>query len=633
MRTPGQILNEYYGFTTFRPLQEDIINAVINGNDTVALLPTGGGKSICFQVPALVMNGICVVISPLVALMNDQVNELKEKGIKAMHLSGGMSFEEVNTALDNAMYGNYSFLYLSPERLQQEMVQNAIRKMDVCLIAVDEAHCISQWGNDFRPSYKNITILREMHPLVPVIALTATATPEVLADTISELKLELPKVFKSSFYRPNLAYKTQKAEDKLYRIQQQLEKNPGSAIIYVRSRSLAVETSDQLNSLGISATFYHGGISSEIRQTRLAQWKQGAVFTMVATNAFGMGIDHPGVRFVIHMQLPESIESYFQEAGRAGRDGNYAEALLLYNDYDKVLVKKQFVDSLPRKKDLKKVYRTLSNYFRIPYGEGEFSSHAFNFTEFCTTYSLPSNITYNALTTLDRLGVLQLSTQFGRKSTVKFRVASESLLRYFEEDMRVSVIGKTILRVYGGIFETATPVNLDLIAGKTGQTSEEVVSALQKMEQDDVAELQLFDTDAVITFLVPREDDKTINRMAIGVRELNDKKTKQVKAMLSYVENNFNCKSEQLLQYFGEEITERCGICSVCLKEVKPTGKKELKIIAEQILVLLETEDLSSREISERLTFTEHDIIKVLKALLDSRKIGLNSRNQYFTTA
>ena len=613
-------------------MQEEIINAVVNGNDTVALLPTGGGKSVCFQVPALVMGGICVVISPLVALMNDQVNELKLKGIKALHLSGGMSFNDVNTALDNAMYGNYSFLYLSPERLQQEMVQNAIRKMDVCLIAVDEAHCISQWGNDFRPSYKNITILREMHPLVPVIALTATATPEVLYDTISELKLEIPKVFKNSFFRPNLAYKTLKAEDKLYRVQQILEKNPSSAIIYVRSRSMAVEISDQLNSLGISATFYHGGISSEIKQTRLAQWKNGSVSTMVATNAFGMGIDHPGVRVVIHMQLPESLESYFQEAGRAGRDDNYAEAILLYNDYDKVLVKKQFIDSLPGKKDLKKVYRTLLNYFRIPYGEGEFSSHAFNFTEFCTTYSLPAAITYNSLTTLDRLSVLQLSTQFGRKSTLRFMVSSEALLKYFEEDMRVSLIGKTILRVYGGIFETATPVNLDLIANKTGQSSEAVISALQKMERDNVAEVQLFDTDAVITFLVPREDDKTINRMAIGVRELNDKKAKQVNAMLRYVENNFNCKSEQLLQYFGETITERCGICSVCLKDEKNMGEKDLKVIAQQILGLLEVEDLSSREISEKFTLNENDIIKVLKALLDARKIGLNPKNQYFKT-
>ena len=601
----------------------------MNGNDTVALLPTGGGKSVCFQVPALAMEGVCIVISPLVALMNDQVTELKNKGIKALHLAGGLSFEELQTTLDNALYGNYSFLYLSPERLQQEVVQNAIRKMDLCLIAIDEAHCISQWGNDFRPNYRNIHILRDLHPLVPMIALTATATPEVLQDTISELKLEVPKVYKQSFSRPNLAYRTIKAEDKLYRVQQLLQNNTGSAIVYVRSRSMAVETSEQLNHLEISAGYYHGGIPSEDRQARLEQWKGGSFSTMVATNAFGMGIDHPNVRFVIHLQLPESIESYFQEAGRAGRDGNPAEAVLIYNEYDKLLVKKQFVDSLPGKKHLKKVYRNLLNFFRIPYGEGEFSSHAFNFTNFCQTYSLPANLTYNALNTLDRIGVLQLSQQFGRKSVLRFTLPSEQLLSYFEQDPKVSLIGKTILRIYGGIFEVLTPVNLDLVAGKIAQSTGLVIEVLQQMERDGVAELQLFDTDAVITFLVPREDDKTINRLAIGVNELNDKKAKQVKAMVDYVTNNFDCKSEQLLQYFGETLTERCGICSVCLKDSGVAEGNKPEEIAAQVLTLLESGAMDSRKISEKLTFAEGDILEVLKALLDGRKIGLNPRNQY----
>lgn len=630
MKAPLQILQEYFGYSSFRPLQEEIITSVIHGNDTVALLPTGGGKSLCFQVPALCLGGICIVISPLVALMNDQIMRLKEAGIKALHLSGGLSFDELNIALDNAMYGNFSFLYLSPERLQQEIVQLAIQKMNVSLIAVDEAHCISQWGNDFRPSYKNITLLREMHPLVPFIALTATATPEVLADTISELKLELPKVFKSSFYRPNLAYKTMKVEDKLYHIQQLLQKESLSSIIYVRSRSMAVETSEHLNSLGIRSTFYHGGISAEIRQQRLEQWKNGLIPAMVATNAFGMGIDHAEVRYVFHLQLPESLESYFQEAGRAGRDGKPAEALLLYNDHDKTLVRKQFIDSLPRKKDLKKVYHSLMNYFRIPYGEGEFATFAFNFTEFCKTYSFASVLTYNALTTLDRLGVLQLSRQFGRRSTLKFKVSSERLLAYFGKDPQVSLIGKTFLRVYGGIFELATPVNLDLIASKTGQTSETIVAALKKMERDGVAEVQLYDTDAVITFLVPREDDRTVNRMAVGVHELNDKKVNQVEALLQYVENNFMCKSEQLLQYFGEENTERCGICSVCMKDNRDHERRDMKSISEQVLTLMESGEFSSREICERLTFDEEKILKVLRALLDAGKIGLNPKNEYY---
>lgn len=630
MKSPIQILQQYWGYSSFRPLQEEIITSVMNGNDTVALLPTGGGKSVCFQLPALAMEGICIVISPLVALMTDQVQELKNKGIKALHLSSGLSFDALRTLLDNAMYGNYSFLYLSPERLQQEMVQQAIRQMDVCLIAVDEAHCISQWGNDFRPSYKNITVLRELHPLVPIIALTATATYQVLNDTVKELKLELPQIFKDSFYRYNLAYKTYKEDDKIYRVEQLLKGTTGSAIIYVRSRSMTVEVSRELNSLGIAATYYHGGISAEAKTARLQAWKHGEVSTIVATNAFGMGIDHPGVRFVIHLQIPESVESYFQEAGRAGRDGNYSEAMLLYNDHDKILVKKQFVDALPGEKDLYKIYRTLANYFQIPYGEGEFSDHGFNFTEFCNTYKLPAAMTYNALTTLDRLGVLQLSKQFGRRSMLRFTVPSDVLLAYFEKDTGVSLVGKTILRVYGGIFETATPVNLTLVASKISQSSDVVVSALNKMAADEVAEVKIHDTDAVITFLVPREDERTIYRLARDVEDLNDKKRKQVAAMLRFVENDSICKSEQLLHYFGEEITERCGICSVCRKEVKPATTADLKKLAAELLEVLEDREMGSREISERLTFAEQDIIKVLRALLDAKRIALNSRNEYF---
>ena len=623
------ILVRYWGFTSFRPMQEEIISSVIHGKDTIALLPTGGGKSLGFQVPALALEGICIVVSPLVALMGDQVNALKERGIKALKLTGGISFDELNSLLDNALYGNYKFLYLSPERLQQEIVQNYIRQMNVNIIAVDEAHCISQWGNDFRPAYKNITILRELHPLVPIIALTATATPEVLEDTIAELQMKFPAIFKSSFVRKNLSYQVYKEDDKLYRTEQLLKNNPDSAIVYVRSRKNTVEISDQLNSLGISATFYHGGISAKDKALKLRSWQNGSISTMVATNAFGMGIDHPHVRFVIHIQLPESLESYFQEAGRAGRDGAYASAIILYNESDKINVRSQFIEALPTSSDLKKIYRTLCNYFQIPYGEGEFSSHSFNFSEFCKTYGLPATLTYNALNSLDRLAIIQLSQEFGRKSIVQFMISSERLLEYFDQDSKSSIIGRTILRLYGGLFEMPTALNLDLIAVKTGQSIETIVSVLNKMERDKVVEMTLQITDATLTFLVPREDEKTINVVAREVESLNRRKTAQVNSILQYIENTKICRSVQLVSYFGESTKIPCGICSVCRKVAGQLNNKEIYKIAHQILTMLEANEMSSREIAENLKATELHILRVIRFLVDSKKIKINQKNQY----
>lgn len=602
----------------------------MDGRDTVALLPTGGGKSLCFQVPALALDGICIVVSPLVALMGDQVNALKKRGIKALKLTGGISFEQLNTLLDNALYGNYKFLYLSPERLQQEIVQNYIRQMQVNLIAVDEAHCISQWGNDFRPAYKNISLLREIHPLTPMIALTATATPEVLEDTISELNLERPAVFKISFVRDNLAYKVLKVEDKLYKTEQLLKTNKGAAIVYVRNRKSTIEISGRLNHLGISATFYHGGISAKEKAEKLEAWKNGQFSTMVATNAFGMGIDHPHVRFVIHLQIPESMESYFQEAGRAGRDGEYAQAILLYNNYDKLYVHKQFVDSLPTTKELQKIYRTLNNYFQIPYGEGEYTRHNFSFAEFCQTYGLNTLLAYNALNSLDRLGILQLSQEFGRKSTAQFLIPSQRLLHYFGNDMTASIIGKTILRIYGGIFEMPTTLNLDLIASKTGQPLETVIASLKKMERDQVLQLKLQTTDATLTFLVPREDDKTINRVSREAEWLNQKKIAQVRAMLQYVDNTKQCRSVQLVSYFGETTAANCSICSVCLGKTTRSSKHQMQTIAAKILVLLEEREMSSREITEKLIFDEADVLQALRLLAEMGKIATNPKNQFY---
>jgi ATP-dependent DNA helicase RecQ len=629
VKSAHQILHDYWGYTSFRQLQEDIVQSVVNARDTVALLPTGGGKSVCFQVPAMMLPGICIVLSPLVALMGDQVAALKEKGIKALAIAGGITTDELVTLLDNARFGKYKFLYLSPERLQQELVQEAIRQMNVNLIAVDEAHCISQWGNDFRPAYKNITVLRELHPYVPIIALTATATPQVLDDTIASLNLELPAVFKASFVRDNLSYQVFKEEDKLYRMEQLLKENPQSAIVYVRSRKATIETSNQLDHLGIRSTYFHGGLPPSEKKKRLEAWKQGTFTTMVATNAFGMGIDHPHVRYVIHTQLPESMESYFQEAGRAGRDGNPARAVLLYQEYDKELVRKQFVEALPTPKQLKKLYRKLNTYFQVSYGEGEFTSFSFNVTEFCQTYQLNTLWVYNGLQTLDRLGIVQLSREFGQNSMVQFVVPTGTLLQYFERNALASVIGKTLLRIYGGIFEMPTKVNLDLIAKKTGQSVSTVIDTLKTMKRDDLLELELKITDATLTFMVPREDERTINVVTREVTQLNQKKEAQVAAVLRYVDNTKECRMVQLVSYFGETTAQPCGICSVCATTQSLPSQKETVLIAEQITALLEENARTSRELAETLTFAEPKILHVLRLLMERKKVRLNFKNQY----
>jgi ATP-dependent DNA helicase RecQ len=626
---PLQILEKYWGFNSFRPLQEEIILSVLAGQDTVALLPTSGGKSICFQVPALTQEGICIVVSPLVALMADQVNALKEKGIKALQISGGISLQNLEMLLDNAKYGNYKFLYLSPERLQQELVQNAIRQMPVNLIAVDEAHCISQWGNDFRPAYKNITVLREIHPLVPLIALTATATPKVLTDTINELKLELPKIYQASFARDNISYQVYKVEDKIYRIAQLLKNCTGKSIIYVRSRKSCVEISNQLNALDIASTFYHGGISLEEKTEKMNSWQHGKTPNIVATNAFGMGIDQPDVRLVIHVQLPDSLEAYFQEAGRGGRDGALAKAVIFWSDYDTELVHRQFVDSYPTTKDVKYIYKKLNNYFQISYGEGEFTSHPFNFSDFCKTYDLNTLLAFNSLQILDRLGVVQLSKSFGRKSIVHFTATSNVVLAYFQKDMVASVIGKTMLRLYGGIFETATNINLEYVASKSGQSIPTIIKVLKQMERDGLLTLQLQVTDAVLTFSLPREDDKTINPLQEEIALQKTKKEAQVKAVLAYIENDRVCRSIQLVRYFGEEDAVKCGICSVCTTEVTKISAVDRGELSAKILLLLEEAPQTSREISEKLTFAETEIISTLRLLLDSNKVSLGVRNRY----
>ncbi|WP_166963463.1 RecQ family ATP-dependent DNA helicase [Yeosuana marina] len=629
MQHPINILERYWNFTEFKPLQEDIINAVIEGEDTFALLPTGGGKSLCFQIPALAKEGICIVISPLVALMKNQVERLQEQGIKAMALTSGISSQQIDTMLDNCIYGNYKFLYLSPERLQQELVQDRIKQMNVNLIAVDEAHCISQWGNDFRPAYKNITLLRQLQPTANVIALTASATPKVVEDIIEELDFINPKIFKQSFSRPNLAYLVLHEDDKYYRIESILKKYTASSIIYVRNRKLTLEISSFLEKKGITATYYHGGLPNNEKDAHMQQWLNNQKQVMVATNAFGMGIDKPDVKTVIHFNLPESIESYFQEAGRVGRNGDKAFAVILKNNSDEQLVKNQFLSVLPTIDFIKQVYRKLSNYFQIPYGEGAYSTYDFDFNSFCKTYNFGNMLCYNALLLLDRTSIINLSKQFQNQVSLQITASNSVVFRYLETHHDKVLIVKSMLRMYGGIFDHDTKINTLRIAEKASTKEAVVISVLKQLQKDEIIALNLSKTDAQITFIEPREDDKTINRIADMIEQQNNLKKLQVNAVLDYIKNDDICKSVQLLSYFGEKNVNPCGICSVCTSTKKPSKTLNTKALKNQIIESLETKNLSSREMISMLDYSEKDIKDMIQMLLEHNIISITKTNTY----
>ncbi len=629
MEHPINILERYWKFTEFRANQEAIINAVLDGDDTFVLLPTGGGKSLCFQIPALIKKGICIVVSPLIALMKDQVQQLNDKGIKAMAITSGISYNQLDTFLDNCIYGNYKFLYLSPERLQQELVQERIRQMNVNLIAVDEAHCISQWGSDFRPAYKNINLLRQLQPTVNVIALTASAKPEVVEDIIKELDFIQPKIFKQSFVRPNLAYMVYHEDDKHYRIERILKKYKEASIIYVRNRKSTLEISSFLETKKISATYYHGGLTNVEKDTNMAQWLHNQKQVMVATNAFGMGIDKPDVKTVIHLNLPESIESYFQEAGRVGRNGDKAFAVILKNNSDANLVKNQFLSVLPTVDFVKKVYRKLCNYFQISYGEGEYVTSEFDFNTFCKTYKFNAILSYNALLLLDRNSVISLSKQFKSKVTVQFIITTTALFNYLETHQNLVILVKSILRMYGGIFDHNTKIDVSRISEKASINEIQLIKGLQQLESDQIITLNLAKTDAQVTFIQPREDAKTINRIASIIEQQNKLKQNQVNAILNYIENDSVCKSMQLLTYFGEKEMKPCGICSVCSNTKKKSTSKNIKTIKNRIIELLQHGELSSRAIIETLGDSEKEIKTVLKLLLEHNIISITPTNTY----
>ena len=620
------LLQKYWKHETFRTPQEEIIQSVLDGNDTFALLPTGGGKSVCFQIPALLLNGICLVVSPLIALMKDQVQNLQSRNIKAIALTGGVSQDEVIDILDNCQFGNYKFLYLSPERLQHDWIVERLKQLPINLIAIDEAHCVSQWGHDFRPAYLKISALKEHYPSTPFLALTATANKRVQEDICTNLALVNPKVFTKSFTRENLAYHVIKTEDKLFKIQQILTKNPQSSIIYVRNRKSCVETSQQLNQLGFTSTIYHGGLPTKEKEKNMQSWLENKSQVMVATNSFGMGIDKPDVKTVIHIQLPENIENYYQEAGRAGRNGEKAFGIILTNSGDINYTKRQFLDVLPDKKFVRDVYVKLNNYFRIAYGEGFNESFAFNLNQFCSHYNFPILKAFNSLQFLDRQGILTFQSESSEKISLQFIIPSKEVIRYISLHPHDEPVITTILRTYSGIFDVETTINPHLVAKKAHTTEAHVEKVIDQLAESQCIILHAKNNDSSITFNEVREDDLTINRVAKFLAHQNQLKQDQFQSVIDYISNEDSCKNKLLLAYFDEITKEDCGICSYCFSKKKSNPKEN----TELILQLLQKSNLSSREIENSLQISPEATIFALQLLLEHNKIAINSYNQYY---
>lgn len=620
------ILRKYWKYDSFRPLQSEIIDSVLAGYDTLALMPTGGGKSLCFQVPAMQMEGICIVVTPLIALMKDQVENLKARGIEAEAIFSGMTKREVDIAFDNCIYGPVKFLYLSPERLGTDLAQERIRHMKVNLYAIDEAHCISQWGYDFRPPYLQLTLLRDLHPQVPILALTATATAKVVDDIQDKLGFRERRVLRKSFVRENLAYMALDEEDKLGRMLRIIRKIGGSGIVYVRNRRETQETARMLVNEGVSAAFYHAGLDTPERSKRQEAWKRNQIRIIVATNAFGMGIDKPDVRFVIHLDIPESLEAYYQEAGRAGRDGKKSFAVMLYHESDKLALRKNLEQSFPSISEIKHVYHLLANYFQLAYGAGEGLVLDFDIGDFCNRYQLEAVKTLNALKFLERDGWISVSEAVYLPSRLQFEVDAATLYKFQVEHATYDVFIKMILRAYGGAFDHYIPIREADFAKKLGRPYLDVINTLKHLHEQGIIHYIPQTDSPKLHFLRARVDARHLHIDAAYLAERKKTKTEQVNEILAYLERD-QCRSKQLLGYFDEPDSSACGICDVCLRakqrHVSPAD------IAKRIENTLAGGMKDIRELMDAVDLGDEETrMRVVREMIDDGRIVIHD-NRY----
>ncbi len=632
MQSIHEILEKYWGFKQFRSLQEDIINSVLQGNDTLALLPTGGGKSVCFQVPALVKEGICIVVSPLIALMKDQVENLQSKGIKAIAITSAMHKREIDIALDNCVYGNIKFLYLSPERLESEIVKVRLQKMNINLLAIDESHCISQWGYDFRPSYLKIELLRELFPDVPVLALTATATPEVVKDIQEKLHFKKPNVLQKSFERKNLAYVVLHEEDKLARLVKIANKLHGTGIVYVRNRRKTQDIANYLKSNSISADFYHAGLDSVARDHKQSDWMNNKTRIIVCTNAFGMGIDKPDVRFVVHIDLPDSIEAYFQEAGRAGRDGQKSYGILLYNNGDKIDLERNVETSFPSIEEIKQTYQALANYYQIAAGAGLGITFNFNISAFCDTYKLNAITVFNSLKFIEREGYISLTDALHQPSKIKLELNREDLYKFQITNPSLDNFIKLLLRSYSGLFDNFVKIDEWDLAKKTNTTRDEIIKKLNYLQQHKLLSYAIQTELPQLTFEQERIDVKNLTLSKENFSLLKKRALIRMEAVIHYADSNHKCRSQILLAYFGETNTYRCNLCDVCLEENKTTlHTDEFENIGIQIIQLLSVHPMPLTMLVNSVTdFNENKILRTIQLMLDHNQLAYDNENKLF---